>query len=402
MQTRPSQDARNARSVALYLMDFLLLPNAPTGTPPRVRYVADTSYDGGEFNTYPARVGWAQALPNAGRVPFLSVERRIPSSDADLEPFLQNWLFFGLLHHMLDPFGLFNADEYLLREDTETFITSKLLLSRLQTWLDRTWLLDQHKQDQEVRRVMFSLQCCSEVEQVLNLAEHAHFNRATRMLLASVAQLVEEAVISVDTSRFDMLRRITPVKLDDDDEQHMIASGWCPSEIPSVQNQFCCTATRIFLRCMSKPRLGQSHLQCDQDTCHGLQILLDEYQASHFGGCGRCEMAGPDAAMVHECLASGSFPVLDVTFKSDGSVSLEAIPYTDGLLYVALSHVWADGLGNPKSMQLPCCQIVRLGRLVETIARRLSAQQKQDGMDRSTGGMKKLHLYGWRPSFQKH
>ena len=47
--------------------------------------------------------------------------------------------------------------------------------------------------------------------------------------------------------------------------------------------------------------------------------------------------------------------------------SMEILPVivyiANGLEYVAISHVWAHVLGNPKANALPSCQILRLKRL---------------------------------------
>ncbi len=47
-------------------------------------------------------------------------------------------------------------------------------------------------------------------------------------------------------------------------------------------------------------------------------------------------------------------------------------PYEPGIKYVALSHVWADGLGNPRRNALPNCQVVRICNTVAELNRTLN------------------------------
>ena len=45
--------------------------------------------------------------------------------------------------------------------------------------------------------------------------------------------------------------------------------------------------------------------------------------------------------------------------------------------YIALSHVWADGLGNPKANSLPQCQLRRIYKLLTGFCREESIEEGQ-------------------------
>ena len=53
-----------------------------------------------------------------------------------------------------------------------------------------------------------------------------------------------------------------------------------------------------------------------------------------------------------------------VVFKSSGKnshyPSLELIQYDGRTEYVAISHVWGEGLGNPAANELPICQLTKI------------------------------------------
>ena len=46
---------------------------------------------------------------------------------------------------------------------------------------------------------------------------------------------------------------------------------------------------------------------------------------------------------------------------------MEVVASTDSTAYVALSHVWADGLGNSEETALPRCQLSRLKAWIDTL-----------------------------------
>ena len=64
---------------------------------------------------------------------------------------------------------------------------------------------------------------------------------------------------------------------------------------------------------------------------------------------------------VQNCLlkVEGGIPVLDIA-EEGGSVSIKVRQATSKDRFMAISHVWADGLGNPDQNALPISQLKRL------------------------------------------
>lgn len=60
--------------------------------------------------------------------------------------------------------------------------------------------------------------------------------------------------------------------------------------------------------------------------------------------------------------------------ESTAELKIELVESTDDTCYVALSHVWADGLGNPFGNALPKCQLLGL----QTLAREVLRASKRD------------------------
>lgn len=73
-------------------------------------------------------------------------------------------------------------------------------------------------------------------------------------------------------------------------------------------------------------------------------------------------------------------PVLELRKEpSSPNVQLKAVPYHDGVSYIALSHVWADGMGNPTANTLPRCQIDRLHGLLTALSGQSSVKSRLFG-----------------------
>lgn len=86
------------------------------------------------------------------------------------------------------------------------------------------------------------------------------------------------------------------------------------------------------------------------------------YITKHTDKCGGCvELEAPNADL-ERILESGKIPIV-ATDRRKGGYQLLLRPHevSRGYIpYIAISHVWADGLGNPSGNVLPYCQIRRL------------------------------------------
>ena len=147
----------------------------------------------------------------------------------------------------------------------------------------------------------------------------------------------------------------------------MLLHGWCPSEVVIVRREFLTLSAQTYYQYMQKPYIGAYHRDCTVEGCKHLQIDLMTYQTRHTtAGC-KCESIGPVLEDVVRCLEGDSFPVLRIRGQSSVDVSVETLEYGEDTPYVAFSHVWADGLGNPTAITLPCCQLLRLRGLVNDL-----------------------------------
>ena len=81
-----------------------------------------------------------------------------------------------------------------------------------------------------------------------------------------------------------------------------------------------------------------------------------------------CEGLTIDSKTLFKILLGGSLPLLRIhQHQSLTQIVVDIVPSNDASRYVALSHVWAHGLGNPHANGLPRCQLSYLWKLVKQL-----------------------------------
>ncbi len=342
-------------------MDHLPIPkNAVTNKRAIVPYVCLKDYDGGPFLTYPIREGVTHSLPPDGNIPggspYRQHEQRYPTPKQEQEDFLQRWLFFGLIHEILrdryKPEALICTNE---TEDGEIRIVST---SGLVETLDK-WIADV--------RVGFVNPCHTyeHIAECLRLAfatlygAGPDFDPQIKLSLASLGELFTLATNEAFDASENNKCPTTFSRLIDYShwENLMLSSGWCPSQRKINAKETSYLQTLHFLALLGQPESDELHRRCSNDRCLAYHSDLPTYQTKHVTNCD-CEHYSIDSNRMIEILESGSLPLLRIqkghTLKE---LSVELVPAKSTSPYIALSHVWADGLGNPYENALPRCQL---------------------------------------------
>nr|POE46239.1 hypothetical protein CFP56_73201 [Quercus suber] len=357
-------------------MDHLLLPHEAARPRPRVPYVCNVPYDGADFLEYPARAGeiWHGILPMVDRPPFWLQELNNPIDDKQLESFLQCWIFFGLLHELLSPYGLYDGEDYLGSDKQGRYVHTRGLASMLQKWSEHARALDQHSQETTKLRLTSCIKLAYGALSCLraNMSEpthgHPNFSRPIRTSILSICETISnvgDIVLDV-LPEIDWLYFSGFATFNDDEKALMRQNGWCPSLIASEEKRFTSIALYVYLQHLRQP-LEMDHGECSEEECKIIQIDTKTYSPRHTEDSCTCNAVGPQLNAVARCLDDATFPVLEVCGNNVDDVSLETLPYRHGVAYVALSHVWVDGLGNPAELTLPACQIIRLQTQVKSL-----------------------------------
>ena len=101
-----------------------------------------------------------------------------------------------------------------------------------------------------------------------------------------------------------------------------------------------------------------SHTSCTHLVCTAMQVDSRLYKTAHRRSCCDCFFAAYDVPHVVSLIQKHEVPV--VQFHQDPVRSWLSYMPASQCDYIAISHVWADGLGNPSANTLPECQLALL------------------------------------------
>ncbi|KAL3479383.1 hypothetical protein BJX99DRAFT_222544 [Aspergillus californicus] len=157
--------------------------------------------------------------------------------------------------------------------------------------------------------------------------------------------------------------------------ERMYQAQWCSSEVAMVEETVT-TASAYYVSQMERPAsaVERDHSECTRSLCMARQLNEATYRTAHATTDCDCQHFGPVVDEVVAVIESGSIPLLSITpTKKKPFVEIEVEKYTEGKRYVAFSHVWSDGLGNPTDNTLPKCQIHRLRDLLNELVSGISS-----------------------------
>ncbi|KAF3931220.1 hypothetical protein ABW19_dt0209232 [Dactylella cylindrospora] len=145
-------------------------------------------------------------------------------------------------------------------------------------------------------------------------------------------------------------------------------SGWCISDLPFFPEAESATSicADYYFGSHPCPRSRPNHASCTKVICAAYQEIVDPetYNPIHTATCLRdnCRKITAPPEVVDVVNADG-VPAI----SWDGRV-IKASAYAPGVKYVAISHVWSDGLGNDDQTNwMHSCQLSRIQRLVDNL-----------------------------------
>lgn len=349
---------------------------------PAIPYLCQEKYDGGPFLDYPRRIGLPnlqhtmrfQQVPTLG---FANQQLLTTTPPAKLKPFLQNWLFFGLLHEVLG--DLYRHEDFITTspdgEIETSIITTADLVSRLGKWEAKV------AQDQGSLMVVYEhiARCLSLTYACLLAVKDSAIDDLLKFHLASVAELMGYAaskacnVAWTDTD--DPGRFLLPINwgwtISDHFRKSVLLeqSTCCPSQMQMLLHNFgSLQALGFIASCFYEDNVRTYHASCDEYSCRAGDSRTSGQVTRHVSDSCECEFLHADERKLVDCLEKDCLPLLRLSKQSNlDEMSIEIVPSTDSTSYVALSHVWADGLGNHTATALPHCQLSRLKALIDNL-----------------------------------
>jgi hypothetical protein len=341
-------------------MDFLPLPRDPHG----IFLVSDLGgdeYDGKDFHGYPDRLKeWDVQKLRHGDVP-----QELKTKAAQ---FLQTWLFFGTL---CEVFGrrILRKEYTVFRHGSDSIsplkslISTENLLSDLETWSTEVRMKSLEEQRSSQDRVVA---CLNEGALILrDLSDNSKetgisiLSMEVHTSLASLLYILEFYSYTThdkEVARQSVVATSSRCSLFD---SYLMDLGWCPGLIERVRLRMGLPGL-YYASLLGRRHRKWAHDHCSDTGCVA-NTIVEPYQTNHFGSeCQSRPCVSICASNEHlRTILSGvsdKIPLIKVSGNAN-DLKLQVFPNEPSSKYIAISHVWSDGLGNPSDNSLPACDL---------------------------------------------
>lgn len=325
-------------------------------------------YDTVVLPFYPLLRGWSQE-----RIDALKLERT-PLSSLDELAMFQSWLFFGVWEAFLTR-HLASKDFVLATPKGPVIRTRRLrgVVGYAESLISNSELKDKERWARLLRHA-------------LDIAEYWNHNLV--MFRSPVAKIQEtfDAVMRLTTicgETMQSLIEVFPTEIRDtipiysfwhDDprgdgklHKRLGARGWCRSLFNYLINDTgLCTAEYATL-INANNASGLDHRSCSDNGCLARRVDPKTHLTKHTDDSCHCDFWKPSLDSIAFTYESGSFPLIDLdkieesqTIFTDSVISFQNSRDTP---FVAISHVWSDGLCSDADTGLPACQVSSIKQL---------------------------------------
>ncbi|KAF4537847.1 Het domain protein [Lasiodiplodia theobromae] len=281
--------------------------------------------------------------------------------------FLQSWLYFGFIESFV---WIPIHTSYLLRRDPATgyqYIHTGNLnfilmifkaLAESKDDLERKKKLTRASED-ALNQVGEAIELVMEFARTVSLFPNSPFSElvgAIAHFLPSVIRLRDallharaDAFLDEFHDRYLQCSRYPPYE--EARRKRLLRRGWCPFLLTQYQQ----TAQSIL----------DWLLECVRNN-----IDKSTYKIEHRSQYCACPFVKPNLDAVLDTIDNGKIPVMRVTRAGD-EVKLDVAAHDphspETVRFVAISHVWVDGLGSTSENGLPSCQVIRLSESVASL-----------------------------------
>jgi hypothetical protein len=351
---------------------------------------------------YPERNGWRVIYRGKSGATFLYNGER--PSDKQLEGFIQNYLYFGLIHEVL---GEYTKLSKFITENKlgEPILTTATLESCLVQWgdesreriaSDESEKLKEHAKWNHVYKLLIHAwgigMCKANIDDVHTFDERIWLSLA--VLCETFASLALDVIRDREIFPLPNLWRHTINSYTGMGKlllNSMRKSGWCPFDIKRIDLTTYSCGTLYYLSQMEPTRESFDHSDCTEETCLGM-VIEDTYSPRHTKNkCRSCNDIS-EVESVIDALRGPGLPLLQQqskkpgrfssiiprqvrkTFRRKGSPCFKVIPSSGSTEFVSISHVWAEGLGNPKGNYLPQCSLGWISQLVNALPKKATTE----------------------------
>ena len=327
---------------------------------------------------YPEHKGWLiQPGEAIGRLDGT------PTTSNEIVAFIQEWLFFGLLKDALKLVGIqVNLCEFVRHEFVgpgecgQRVITTATLPAYLDEWDKRESDVDQARKIECQMSMMALLNPLQQFQHFLDYsAQSVSIDSNVLLSIFILGETLRSAAMYIwRLSAIDYpLRGVSLKRKANPLTDRILQSGRCISESVMLHNILNNTGLWVAsLVSWPKPSTQRCHDACTKTQCVALDVAEATYQTAHATNCPNsngCPFVSVDQDKLVKIISLGDIPLVKLKFASNRNNTFEVKLHSSssGAPYVAISHVWGHGLGNPKSNSLPRCQLLHLHQLVSTL-----------------------------------
>ena len=359
------------------------LPSVSNATVPGleiVPYVCKKSYDNGPFLTYPVRENRPEIVPDAaiaGKPSLREYERLHPTPNEEFEAFCQTWLFFGMINEFL---GKICTSADFLRpgvDGTSSIISTSQLPALVERWVTSV-------QDGSSSMTYEHVAKCLRLTYTTLQATGPDFDLSVKFCIASVGETFEYAANRAFEIGNLVLENACPTSWRvpfgeaTQFERLFGRSGWCPSQIEIMVRSPASLQFLYFCASMHDSDSAGRHNLCNNVKCVAYQTDFENYATQHVTKTCRCDDFCVDMSSLNNIVKTGALALLRIRgVETLDQLTVEVVASHPDSRYLALSHVWADGLGNAKANALPRCQLLQLGKFTQRFRAKLNLDDPQ-------------------------
>jgi hypothetical protein len=337
---------------------------------PKVPYLCNEEYDGMSWDDYGNRRGW-----DVKRFQVRDFTEHPPKETAS---FLQTWLFFGTINHIISSKEFIPSTEFLIKDrEGSLWISTANIDKHIRLWAEYVNGLEN---DTEKLRLLMSRmhRCLNDVaifSDILYKSDKCPLPLEVVLSFKILGCTIESALTwywKFKTPRNWGLKDIAASR--------MLQIGWCLRDV-SMASHYLSEVTMFYASYAKRGYQQQDHSRCTEELCVMNQIEEVSYWTQHTTANCQCHHIEHDQEQIRHILKKGQVPVISLTSKTApaGPQTLEIGVKSHAYLrwFIAISHVWSDGLGNPNRNSLPLCQM----RFLHDLLVDLPWEQLYEGFD---------------------
>ncbi|OCL06094.1 hypothetical protein AOQ84DRAFT_441058 [Glonium stellatum] len=319
-----------------------------------VPYLCGTDYDGSGMN-----------LPDPETHPF-EAEHGVFSQ-------LQNWLYFGFMHNLFgNPFSSQDFLHKISGSEERRVCTCKLdaYICRWQKHITAASKVEKMEIfGRTFRLIEEARRYCGWFDQPAIIAENLSYSAvmlSVKVMLSSTliaaSGLPPGESLLAGRKFYPMIPEMQyPLPSGSILWEHMLMTGWCVHDLKRLFVEY--GYNTIYYLASLKRDLGRprDHRKCHESAQCTANNMGSNFKPKHIDECsGSCPDISSPMDKVNAILSEGDIPIISHTDRSQQKPQIEVLKAGSNTNYTAITHVWADGLGNPSSNALPMCQVQRL------------------------------------------